>query len=178
MTMPYYHATEIAGYVLDFYKTTFNFGGKDICSSISNLKLQSVLYFLQANHLVETKEPLFSDDIEAMSFGIYIDSVWRKYAVYGSSNIIIGDEEKEAKLKIYKKDRILMDEMLRTLKTYSAVGLFQIIRRQTPWSKAYHSKSYENQKKVIKPKELYDFFVEMNMSIFSNFLDINTTDCI
>ena len=53
-----------------------------------------------------------------------------------------------------------MDEMLRTLKTYSEVGLFQIIRRQTPWSKAYHSKSYENQKKVIKPKELYDFFVE------------------
>ena len=28
MTMLYYHATEIAGYVLDFYKTTFNFGGK------------------------------------------------------------------------------------------------------------------------------------------------------
>ena len=66
------------------------------------------------------------DDIEAMNFGHISDSVWRKYAVYGSSNIIIGDEEKEAKLKIYKKDRILMDEMLRTLKTYEKLDYFKL----------------------------------------------------
>lgn len=160
MKMPYYHATEIAGYVLDFYKTTFNFGGKDVCSSISNLKLQSVLYFLQANHLVERKEPLFSDEIEAMNFGPYVDSVYKKYAIYGSANIMIGKEEKEAKLKIFKKDQILMDEMLRTLKPYSAVGLFQIIRHQTPWIKAYHSPKYFNQKKIIQLEELYNFFIE------------------
>ena len=160
MTIPCYHATEIAGYVLDFYKTTFDFGGKDVCSSISNLKLQSILYFLQANHLVERKEPLFSDEIEAKNFGLYVDSVYKKYARYGSASIIIGKEEKEAKLKIFKEDQILMDEMLSVLKPYSAVDLFQLIRHQTPWVKAYESPQHFNQRKIIRLKELYDFFVE------------------
>ena len=42
-----YKAMEIANYVLGYYVIE-----KD--DFISNLKLQKVLYFLQANHLVET----------------------------------------------------------------------------------------------------------------------------
>ncbi len=57
-----YNALEIADYVLGYYSFE-----RDI--NISNLKLQKVLYFLQANHLVITGKPLFVDNIEARDFG-------------------------------------------------------------------------------------------------------------
>ena len=65
-----YNALSVAHYIIDFYNRN-NRG-------ISNLKLQKVLYFVQAEFLVGTFDhrPCFSDPIEAWDFGPVVPSVY------------------------------------------------------------------------------------------------------
>lgn len=75
-----YNALEIADYVFGYYSFE-----RDI--NISNLKLQKVLYFLQANHLVITEKQLFVDNIEARDFGPVVYNAYQKYKIYGGGSI-------------------------------------------------------------------------------------------
>ena len=56
---------------------------------ISNLKLQKVLYFIQAYFLIDkTKNaPCFDDKIEAWNFGPVVPTAYHEYKQYGSGDI-------------------------------------------------------------------------------------------
>ena len=56
---------------------------------ISNLKLQKVLYFIQAYFLIDkTKNaPCFDDKIEAWNFGPVVPAAYHEYKQYGSGDI-------------------------------------------------------------------------------------------
>ena len=56
-----YRASDIARYIIERCKETNR--------TISNLKLQKILYFVQAEFLVSTNHACFSDPIEAWDFG-------------------------------------------------------------------------------------------------------------
>jgi uncharacterized phage-associated protein len=159
-----YNALEIADYVLGYYSFE-----RDI--NISNLKLQKVLYFLQANHLVITGRPLFVDNIEAWDFGPVIYDVYRKYRIYGGGSIPYNliDKDREYSQFILSDDRKIISELLNELQDYSATALLSIIHNQKPWKDAYYSQAYEifdrrygNWKKikVIPNKLLYEYFKE------------------
>lgn len=55
--------------------------------TISNLKLQKMLYFVQAEFLVEKGEACFSEKIQAWNFGPVVPEVYQQYKVYGAANI-------------------------------------------------------------------------------------------
>lgn len=137
-----YSALDISEYVFYYYNSHDSF--------ISNLKLQKVLYFLQAEYLVETKEPLFYEPIEAWDFGPVVPIVYKKYAMYGAASIFIC--HKTSTYKIKATDREIIDRVLDCLKEYTATDLVTITHRQSPWRKAY----FEN--KDISNIELYDYF--------------------
>ena len=157
-----YSALDVANYVLGYYceKTE---------SGISNLKLQKILYFLQAEFLVGSGRPLFIDDIEACSYGPIVYSVNSRYSVYGGAIIPykLIDKNKEYKTKIRNSDKKRIDAMLDTLKNYSSAALLDIIHNQNPWMKGYYKSN--NQKyimrngmleriKVIPNQQLKEFF--------------------
>ena len=48
---------------------------------ISNLKLQKLLYFIQAAFLVEKGHACFPDEIEAWDFGPVVPAVYYKYKI-------------------------------------------------------------------------------------------------
>jgi len=56
---------------------------EDSGDSISNLKLQKLVYYAQAWHLAITGEPLFTDRIEAWVHGPVVPSLYSKYKVFG-----------------------------------------------------------------------------------------------
>ena len=65
--------------------------------TISNLKLQKILYFVQAEFLVCTGRVCFPENIQAWDFGPVVSEVYHRYKVYGSANIPyvrIGEETK------------------------------------------------------------------------------------
>ena len=74
-----YKALDIARYIIE----RCNQNSK----TISNLKLQKILYFVQAEFLVAKNQPCFREKIEAWDFGPVVPDVYFAYRMYGSTNI-------------------------------------------------------------------------------------------
>lgn len=140
-----YDARTIADYVITYYdKTDW---------VISNLKLQKVLYFLQAQHLVSTDKKLFEDEIEAWDFGPVVPEVYREYAIFGGASIPGFMKQMP---HIAKDDARIINPMLDKLRNYSATDLTQLTLNQNPWLRN-HSK-YSS--RVIPANEIKEFFKE------------------
>ncbi|ULO03772.1 type II toxin-antitoxin system antitoxin SocA domain-containing protein [Campylobacter sp. RM12651] len=54
---------------------------------ITNLQLQKILYFLQAQNIKFHNEPLFEDDFEAFQYGAIIYEVYNNYSRYAAHAI-------------------------------------------------------------------------------------------
>ena len=78
---------------------------------VSNLRLQKVLYFIQAEFMVSTNSECFNDRIEAWDLGPVVPTVYRKYKVFGASSIPI-DSSKDAERAINSEDRKMMNETI------------------------------------------------------------------
>ena len=74
-----FKALDVAKYVVD-YCTKQN-------KSISNLKLQKMLYFLWIDYYKITKEYLFEENIYAWPFGPVISDVYYEYCSYAGNPI-------------------------------------------------------------------------------------------
>lgn len=128
---------------------------KDLHSSISNLKLQKILYFIQAAFLVTKNAKCFSEDIEAWDFGPVVPAVYYNYRVFGSSNIPV-----ITKLDcgfICDEDRKLLNEIIDECSDYSASYLVDVTHNQTPWKEAYSKPGRNN---VISTESIRDYFLE------------------
>lgn len=141
-----YSALDIARYIINRYAE------QDIF--ISNLKMQKILYFVQANFLVETNgKKCFYEKIEAWSFGPIVPVVYRKYKIYGSSaipsDLFYNDIDFVA-----PRDAQLIDEMLDICKDFSATDLVNITHQQKPWKDAFA----KGRNTEITSESLIDFF--------------------
>ena len=76
-----YSALSVAHYIISYCDAHGN--------GISNLKLQKILYFVQAEFLVSTpgNRPCFKEQIEAWDFGPVVPIVYHLYKLFGSSVI-------------------------------------------------------------------------------------------
>ncbi|QQP11561.1 DUF4065 domain-containing protein [Lysinibacillus agricola] len=54
---------------------------------VSNLKLQKILYFLQAKYLTEFNKKLFHNEIQKWKYGPVVPDVYFRFDHYGASNI-------------------------------------------------------------------------------------------
>lgn len=61
--------------------------------TISNLKLQKLLYFIQRDYIKFKKTPLFDEVFEAWQYGPVIRDVYFKYSKYGALPIIFDINE-------------------------------------------------------------------------------------
>lgn len=118
---------------------------------ISNLKLQKILYFVQAEFLVGMGEACFDDDIEAWTYGPVVPAVYFEYKIFGSTNI--PDQGDDGFESISRKDKDHLDAIIDAAAKYSASSLVEITHRQSPWGNAYRRED-----KVIKQSEIKDYF--------------------
>ena len=139
-----YSALTVARYIIKRYASQ----GK----TISNLKLQKILYFVQAEFLVAKGRPCFAEDIEAWSFGPVVPEVYHEFKIYGAGGIPtfgravspgwIADEDQE-----------LINGIMEECARYSASDLVSITHRQTPWIEAY--RQHNN---IISQRSIYEYF--------------------
>lgn len=140
-----YSAIDVAKYIILFCKENGY--------SISNLKLQKLLYFVQAQFLITTGSSAFSEEIEAWDFGPVVPEVYQHFKVWGSSELP-SFLAKNARSRIYEKDQKIMDEILEECAQYSASFLVEITHNQDPWFDAYER--YCNN--VISKKSIEEYF--------------------
>ena len=123
-----YAAQDIARFVIWYSKK------KDY--SINNLKLQKIMYFLQADYIVNKNTLCFSDDIDAWDMGPVISGVYHKFAKYGSAEIpLTGCEDAAREIRLQDQKRIarIIDNCAR----YSTPQLTAMTLRQEAWKEAY-----------------------------------------
>ncbi|MCD7803004.1 MAG: DUF4065 domain-containing protein [Clostridiales bacterium] len=126
-----YDALTIARYIVD----KCNAAG----SAITNLKLQKMLYFVQAEFLVDAHYPCFNEEIYAWDYGPVVPSVYRAYKVYGGSCIPSFPNHDWNKYGIATSDRKMIDEIVDQCMKYSASALVEITHNQSPWKNAYQN---------------------------------------
>jgi len=138
--------------VLDICRYVINYSN-DKEYGISNLKLQKVLYFIQAYFVAFTKEkePCFEEKIEAWDFGPVVPVAYYEYKQYGSNDIpkvnlileINFDDIFKSKMVpfddsvIIKSDKEIINRLVDKFANYSATTLVNITHEQTPWINAY-----------------------------------------
>lgn len=142
-----YNVLEVAAYVIE----------KSVSDGfyISNLKLQKILYYVQANFLVSKGKKCFKENIEAWSIGPVIPKAYRKYKAYGTAAIPVTLHDKKADA-VCASDRPFIDEIIEACRYYSATDLTEISRQQNPWKKAYK----KGETNIISVDSLKDFWTE------------------
>ena len=155
-----YKVLDVARYIIN-YSNKMEYG-------ISNLKLQKLLYFVQAEFLAftERKQPCFIEEIEAWGLGPVVPEVYQEFKQYGSSNIptIIKYYEVNDNWEIVEKkynqnciepqDRETINQTVDGFADYSATALVNITHNQDPWNEAYE----EGMNRIISKKAIKEYF--------------------
>lgn len=138
-----YNALDVARYIIEYCKDNNFF--------VSNLKLQKILYFVQAEFLVTKDDVCFDDRIEAWDFGPVVPVVYHEYKVFGSNNIITRIRKN---IFIESSDREMINEIVNECDRFSATDLVEITHKQTPWINAYE-KFRNNEISIESIKEFF-----------------------
>ena len=118
-----YNAIVIANYIIGYEHSQSR--------SISNLKLQKLLYFVQANFFRRLGIPCFSDKIEAWSFGPVVVNVYHAYKYYGGLDIT--KLKDDVIVDISQEHKKIINEVLEKFSDTPVYELVDITHHQTPW---------------------------------------------
>lgn len=119
-----YTALDIARYIIKHEH--------DAGREISNLRLQKLLYFVQAKFLAEKRPPCFSDPIVAWDFGPVVLSVYHEYKIFGGLDIL----SSEIGIPIDSETSSVIDNILDYCAKYPTYQLVNITHNQDPWKRA------------------------------------------
>lgn len=146
---PTYSVEAVANHIL-------NYGHKHGIE-ITNLKLQKLVYFAQGFALAKLSHPLFTEEIQAWTYGPVIPALYEKAKEYGNTpirgsiaapdSITPGSEEAE-----------VIDEMMEMIGTAPATRLVSLSHEpNTPWAAAWAQGKYAK----IKLWQMVVYFTDM-----------------
>ena len=116
--------------------------------SITNLKLQKLLYYAQGVNLALNDVCLFPDQIEAWTHGPVVPNVYRQYKQHGGEPIPV----EPVILEAYPKElRELLDEVNDVFGQFSALKLRAMTHNEPPWMNTPRGG-------VISPDLMKDYF--------------------
>lgn len=99
--------------------------------SISNMKLQKLLYYAQGCSLAVTGEPMFDDNILAWQHGPVVEDVHHTYKHFEANGITFNDDF-DSSMFTPEEDELLA-EVYETFGQYSAWKLRNMTHEETPW---------------------------------------------
>lgn len=155
--------------VLDVSAYVVNYSNKKEYS-ISNLRLQKLLYFIQAFYLIKENKPCFKEKIFAWELGPVVPEVYHVYKQYGSRHIppvktyfkikddslwkterIRYDDE-----KISVEDKKMINSVVDKFSEYSSYDLVELTHDQDPWNNAYHGSNNDKEITIQSIKEYFN----------------------
>ncbi|MGH3546370.1 MAG: Panacea domain-containing protein [Mycobacteriales bacterium] len=101
--------------------------------SMSAMKLQKLVYYSQAWHLVWEERPLFPDPVEAWANGPVVPSLYQQHR----GKFIVGQGDFSGDPTVLSEDeRSSIDAVLRFYGDKSAHWLSELSHRERPWAEA------------------------------------------
>lgn len=159
-----YDACDVARYVINY--------SNEKGYECSNLKLQKLMYFIQAYFLISKGAPLFPDEIQAWDFGPVVPNVYHEFKRFGSGDIpfvaryfempdgtlsTLHECQYDPKL-IDKKTRRLINDVVDNFKDYTSTALVTLTHAQAPWKDNFVPKRLN----VIPIEDIKSYFMNEN----------------
>ncbi|AGL90610.1 Phage-Associated Protein [Strawberry lethal yellows phytoplasma (CPA) str. NZSb11] len=135
-------------------------------SSTTKMKLNKMIYYAHAKHLVQTKKPLLKEQIQAWIYGPVFPELCKQlkdftYQPINPEVLAMGDIT-----KINATQKQILDFMIWLYGDASPNDLSSQTHMEHPWIKSYY-KDYDSgwSKKIIKNKDILEYFSENNKNI-------------
>lgn len=129
-----YDVMDIACFVVNKHNELFSEQG------ITNLRLQKLLYFIQAEFLRTRGQPCFREEIEAWPYGPVVVRAYEEFSMYGGMRIddtySYGDifyPTKYSEDRIEAEDKECITNVIIALSPLSEYALVEATHRQDPW---------------------------------------------
>lgn len=119
--------------------------------SITNLKLQKLLYFVQGEYSREKGTQLISDDFYAWQLGPVVPEVYSEYSIFSSSTL---PAQKQV-VSFSTEDARVIDTILQKYAYYTTWNLVELSHQQDPWK--YQHEIFGD-KALIPYKSIADYF--------------------
>lgn len=116
-----YKVKDIAAYIVNYSIETNNY--------VSNLKLQKLLYYVQAYFAVQKNTPCFNEEIRHWRHGPVVREVYSEYKVYFNDDII---DNKTCDF-IEDSDKDLINEVVDSYRRYNAWDMVKKTHEEEPW---------------------------------------------
>lgn len=139
---------DVCDFIL-FYETVVN------RCPVTNLRIQKLLYFIQAAFLEELGQLCFRARMEAWHYGPVIPDVYRRYKGYGSFGIEPSHFPGIETVADRINHRELIEDVLTECREMSTSRLVEITHRQAPWNDSYQQDNAE-----ITEDSLRTYFTE------------------
>jgi uncharacterized phage-associated protein len=137
--------------------------------SVSPKKLQKLLYYIEAWHLVHIGTPLIDEEFQAWVHGPVLPSLYHKLKEFGFNNLEVVAEEldsPDAEVDAIKKRNKLSEDQIEliysVLDKYGGLSSFQLemlSHKEAPWLEARgDAKPHESCRNIISKKRMKEFY--------------------
>ena len=104
---------------------------EDSGDTISNLKLQKLVYYAQGFHLAIFDSPLFNEPIEAWTHGPVVPELYQRFKSFGSGAIT---PVSDTALSQFDEEKTsFLDEVYSIFNQYSGWTLRNMTHEEAPW---------------------------------------------
>jgi len=127
--------------------------------SITNLKLQKIVYYCQAWNLAIYGEPLFESEIEAWVHGPAVMSLYRRFKDFGNQAIDTSLIVTDPMVDLSVRDRDLIDQVWDAYGPLSGMQLRRMTHREDPWKNARGGcGEYDACRTAINEADMRDYY--------------------
>ena len=149
-----YEASSVAAYVVNYCI--------DQGKPVTNLKLQKLLYYIQAAFLVKNDKPIFFDSISPWKYGPVVEDVYFQYRKYVDREITekitdVDDMYTHPDTNIYEiisePDQKLINTVINSYMSYSGFDLVDKTHKEKPWKEANRRKS-----DIIEQEDIKEYY--------------------
>lgn len=120
--------------------------------TISNLKLQKMLYYLQGFFIAAFDKKLFEEKVEAWQYGPVVREAYFHFKEFGQAALMLKGDE--TIISLSEEEEKLFEEVMEEYGQFSAIKLMNMTHAESPWRKTFNEKpqseiSYERLKEYF-----------------------------
>ena len=125
--------------------------------SITNLKLQKLVYYAQAWAVALLGRPLFSETVEAWAHGPVVDVVYQEYKGHGFGSL----PRSRRKPRFEPEERVILEDVLAVYGEHSAKFLEALTHSEQPWQSVWGDRPANSRsRREIPVERMQDFYLQ------------------
>lgn len=127
--------------------------------TMSAVRLQKLLYYSHAWHLVSQDAPLFDDTIKAYEHGPVVGQVWNSHR--GKAQVGVEHVASECRSALSDDEREVIDAVVAAFDDVSSWGIVDVVHDEDPWLEAFACKQ-SGKSDRISDRAIKDYYSRLS----------------